>query len=134
MEGRNGIMPPFGPALGAESASNVAHYVLSLSGAAADSVQIAKGRETFLTYCAACHGPEAKGNAAIGAPNLTDKTWLHGGTAAKVIETITNGRQSHMPAHKTLFDEAKINLLAAYVYGLSHETPPEPAKPASGAK
>jgi cytochrome c oxidase cbb3-type subunit 3 len=28
--------------------------------------------------CAACHGPDGKGNQALGAPNLTDKVWLHG--------------------------------------------------------
>jgi cytochrome c oxidase cbb3-type subunit 3 len=133
-EGRNGIMPAFGAQLGTESVSQVALYVLSLSGFPIDGIQRAAGHDTFATYCAACHGADGKGNPVLGAPNLTDKTWLHGGSTAKVVETITNGRQSHMPAHKSLFDEAKINLLTAYVYSLSHDVQAAPAQTASGTK
>ena len=133
-EGRNGIMPPFGPQLSTEDVSQVALYVLSLSGFPIDGLQRAKGHDTFATYCAACHGADGKGNPALGAPDLTDKIWLHGGSTAKVIETITNGRQSHMPAHKSVFDEAKINLLTAYVYGLSHDVQTKPAPSANVAK
>jgi cytochrome c oxidase cbb3-type subunit 3 len=133
-EGRNGIMPALGAQLGTESTNQVALYVLSLSGFPIDGLQRAKGSETFATYCAACHGADGTGNPALGAPNLTDKTWLHGGSTAKVIETITNGRQSHMPAHKSMFDEAKINLLAAYVYGLSHDVQAMPAPSANVAR
>jgi len=122
-EGRNGVMPPFGPVLGADGVSDVAHYVLTLSGFPPDNLKVAKGRDIFAANCAACHGVDGKGNPALGAPNLTDKIWLHGGTPDKVIETITAGRQSHMPAHKNLLDEARINLLTAYVYGLSHPVP-----------
>jgi cytochrome c oxidase cbb3-type subunit 3 len=82
--------------------------------------------------CAACHGPEGKGNPQIGAPNLTDRIWLHGGSEKKVIETITMGRQSQMPAHKDLLGEAKGHLLAAYVYGLSVEPGVDPAQKAYG--
>ena len=72
--------------------------------------------------CAACHGPEGRGNPQIGSADLTDKIWLHGGSERKVIETITLGRSSHMPAHKDLLGEAKVHVLAAYVYGLSLES------------
>jgi cytochrome c oxidase cbb3-type subunit 3 len=107
---------------------------LSLSGFPIDGIQRAAGHDTFATYCTACHGADGKGNPVLGAPNLTDKTWLHGGSNAKVVETITNGRQSHMPAHKSLLDEAKINLLSAYVYGLSHDVQAMRAQTASGTK
>lgn len=117
--GRNGTMPPFGEALKAEDIKDVAHYVMSLSGGAADSIRVARGRETFLNICAACHGPEGKGNPALGAPNLTDKIWLHGGGEARIVETITRGRASQMPAHKASLGEAKVKLLAAYVLSLS---------------
>ena len=118
-EGRNGVMPPWGQALGEEGVKNVAHYVLSLSGIAADSIRVSKGKEIFATTCVACHGPEGKGNPALGAPNLTDKIWLHGSGEAAIIETISRGRASHMPAHKELLTPAKIHLLTAYVYSLS---------------
>jgi len=118
-EGRTGMMPPFGAALGAEGVKNVAHYVRSLSGLTSDPLRVAFGRELFQQNCIACHGAEGKGNPALGAPNLADKTWLHGAAEATVIETITNGRTNQMPAHKALLDEARIHLLTAYVLGLS---------------
>jgi cytochrome c oxidase cbb3-type subunit 3 len=64
---------------------------------------IAKGAELFDTYCSYCHGGGALG--ATG-PNLTDKTWLHGGSDAKVFESITQGRaDGSMPAVKYLKEE-----------------------------
>jgi cytochrome c oxidase cbb3-type subunit III len=118
-EGRNGIMPPFGPALGEQGTKDVAHYVMSLSGMANDSIRTARGKPLFAQTCAACHGAEGKGNPLLGAPNLTDRTWLHGSDEPVIIETITRGRNSQMPAHKELLTPAKIHLLSAYVYSLS---------------
>lgn len=119
LDGRNGIMPPFGPALGTEGVKDVANYVRSLSGLAADSVRVQRGKEVFQQNCAACHGPDGKGMTALGAPNLTDKTWLYGSSEAEIIKGVTNGRNNRMPAHKEFLGEAKAHLLAAYVYGLS---------------
>jgi cytochrome c oxidase cbb3-type subunit 3 len=118
-EGRNGIMPPFGPALGEQGAKDVAHYVMSLSGMAHDSIRTARGKPLFAQTCAACHGAEGKGNPQLGAPNLTDRTWLHGASEPVIIETVTRGRNNQMPAHKELLTPAKIHLLTAYVYSLS---------------
>jgi cytochrome c oxidase cbb3-type subunit III len=119
IQGRNGVMPPFGAALGESRVKDVAHYVMSLSGGTADSIRVAKGREVFAGTCAACHGPEGKGNPALGAPNLTDRIWLHGSGEVMISETITRGRNSQMPAHRELLTPAKIHLLTAYVYSLS---------------
>jgi cytochrome c oxidase cbb3-type subunit 3 len=74
-EGRVGMMPPFGAALGEQGVKDLAHYVRSLSGLTTDSVRVAKGRELFMANCVACHGAEGKGNALLGAPNLTDQVW-----------------------------------------------------------
>jgi cytochrome c oxidase cbb3-type subunit 3 len=120
MNGRNGMMPPLGQALGEAGVKEVANYVLSLSGASHDAALAAKGKEKF-AICAGCHGPAGKGNPSIGAPNLTDNIWLFGGSEKTVIESITWGRVSQMPAHKDFLGEAKVHLLAAYVYGLSLE-------------
>ena len=120
--GRTGVMPPFGQVLGTKGVSDVAYYVLSLSGFPADGLQVFEGRKIFAANCAACHGPAGKGNTAMGAPNLTDRIWLHGGTPDKVMETISKGRMSQMPPHKELLDEARINLLTAYAYKLSDTT------------
>lgn len=117
--GRQGMMPPFGPALGADGVKDVANYVRSLSGLAHDSLRAQRGKELFAQNCVACHGPEAKGTQALGAPNLTDKTWLYGSSEATIIETVTNGRSNQMPAFKDFLGEDKVHLLAAYVLSLS---------------
>jgi cytochrome c oxidase cbb3-type subunit 3 len=118
--GRTGVMPPFGAALGADGAKDVAHYVMSLSAMAADSIRVARGKEKFAQNCAACHGPEGKGNPQLGAPNLTDKIWLYGAGEPTIIETITNGRNNVMPAWQERLGDAKVHMLTAYVWGLSN--------------
>jgi cytochrome c oxidase cbb3-type subunit III len=121
--GRNGMMPAYGgnpdAVGGAAGAKEIAHYVRSLSGLANDSLLAAKGKDKFATVCAACHGADGKGMLAMGAPNLTDKVWLYGGSEASIVETITKGRQNKMPAWKEFLGEGKVHLLAAYVYSLS---------------
>lgn len=117
--GRMGVMPPHAQ-LGADTIKDLANFVRSLSGLPNDSVRAAKGKEAFTASgCIGCHGPEAKGTQAVGAPNLTDKVWLYGSSEATITETITNGRQNKMPAWKDFLGEAKVHLLSAYVYSLS---------------
>jgi cytochrome c oxidase cbb3-type subunit 3 len=123
MKGRHGQMPPMGAAVGGEKEiENVAHYVLSLSNSTHDPIKAAFGKEKF-GACAACHGADGKGNQAVGAPNLTDKTWLYGGSVATISETIRNGRNNQMPAFEEFLGEGKVHLLAAYVWGLSNKAP-----------
>ena len=118
--GRHASMPAWGAALGDEGVKDVANYVRSLSGLAHDDIRAARGRNTFKTICSACHGPEGKGNTKVGAPNLTDKTWEYGSSEVTIIETVSKGRDAQMPPHKQTLGDAKVHLLAAYVYGLSH--------------
>ena len=126
MEGRTGMMPPMGAAIGGpESVKEVANYVLSLSGATHDARLAEAGKAKFAA-CAACHGPEAKGNPQLGAPNLTDKIWLHGGSLAAISTQIENGRTSLMPAHKDFLGPERSRIIAAYVWGLT--APPAAAK------
>ena len=120
--GRNGVMPPMAAALGdKEGVTDVAHYVLSLSNSAHDSVRAARGRDKFVA-CAACHGAEAKGNPALGAPDLTNKIWLYGGTVSTVSDTITGGRNNVMPKHDNILSEPEIHLVAAYVWSLTNRS------------
>ena len=118
MNGRTGAMPSFAY-LGDKSIEDVANYVISLSGRKADAARAEAGKAVFNTNCVACHGADAKGNIFIGAPNLTDKTWLYGSTRRHIIQTVTKGRNGKMPAHKDFLGEDKVHLLAAYVYSLS---------------
>jgi cytochrome c oxidase cbb3-type subunit 3 len=117
--GRMGVMPPFGAALGADGVKDVVNYVRSLSGLAHDSLRAQRGAEVFATNCAACHGAEATGTQAMGAPNLTDSDWLYGSSEATITETVVGGRMNRMPGFGEFLGEAKVHLLASYVYGLS---------------
>ncbi|NMW23646.1 cytochrome-c oxidase, cbb3-type subunit III [Rhodanobacter denitrificans] len=117
-DGRSGVMPPWA-SLGADNVKNLAQYVLSLSGSPHDAAKAAAGQPLFAT-CAACHGAEGKGNQALGAPNLTDHIWLHGGSVADIEKTIGEGRQGHMPAWSPRLSDEQIRVVAAYVYHLSH--------------
>jgi cytochrome c oxidase cbb3-type subunit 3 len=126
LDGRNGVMPPLGGAVGGEAgAKDLANYVRSLSGLEHDKAAAGRGQGKF-AICAACHGPEAKGNPAMGAPNLADRVWLYGSSEATIVEGIMKGRNNVMPPHRAFLGEQRAHVLAAYVYGLSG---PEAAKP-----
>ncbi|MFC7421309.1 cytochrome-c oxidase, cbb3-type subunit III [Iodobacter arcticus] len=120
-KGRHGQMPAFGAVFGEEKVKDAANYVLQLAGKPRNELRASRGAETFKQVCVACHGVEGKGNQDLGAPNLTDNNWLYGGSEAVIIETITNGRSNVMPAWKEFLGDAKVHLLAGYVYGLSNK-------------
>ena len=127
-KGRNGIMPPMAAAVGSPAeVEQVAQYVLSLSGSATDPVKAELGKAKF-AVCAACHGPEGKGNQAIGAPNLTDKVWLHGGGLQQVTAMINNGKNNLMTPWGAKLTEGQIHVLASYVLGLSQGKAEQAAK------
>lgn len=120
--GRIGMMPPMAAAVGSQDdVKNVANYVLSLSGSMNEPGRAGLGKEKF-AICAACHGPEGKGNQLIGAPNLTDNIWLHGAGEAAIIRRINEGKTNQMPAQSEKFTPAQIHVLAAYVWGLSNHS------------
>jgi cytochrome c oxidase cbb3-type subunit 3 len=120
--GRNAMMPPFAATLDGEQVRDVVQYVRSLSGLTGDNMRIQRGKDVFATNCAACHGADAHGNQIVGAPNLTDGVWLYGSTEAIVTQTVSRGRNGHMPAHGELLGDNKVHLVAAYVWGLSNTT------------
>lgn len=121
-KGRNGVMPPMAAALGSpEDVRNVAHYVLSLSDSAHDSLAASLGKPKFAA-CAGCHGANGKGNQALGAPNLTDKVWLHGWGEQAIVNIITAGKNNAMPAQAARLTPEQVHVLAAYVISLSQAT------------
>ena len=120
--GRQGNMPPMAAAVGsAADARQLAHYVLSLSGSAHDSIAAAGGRAKFM-LCAACHGADGKGNMALGAPNLADKIWLHGWGEASIVAIINTGKVNVMPPQTGRLSPEQIHVLAGYVWSLSQST------------
>ena len=117
--GRIGMMPPMAAAVGdATQVSNVANYVLSLSGSSHDAAAAEVGKARF-AVCAACHGPDGKGNIAIGSANLTDGTWLHGFGKEAIVAMIANGKTNVMPAQEKRLSPQQIHVLGAYVWSLS---------------
>lgn len=120
--GRQGAMPAKGmmPNMDSEQVDQVVNYVLSFSDRARDPEAAKAGEQVFMQACAACHGQDAKGMQAMGAPNLTDNTWLYGSTYDRIEETVLYGRQNQMPAQKGRLSEDQIHILGAYVYSLSN--------------
>jgi len=118
--GRQGSMPPMAAAVGsANDVRNLANYVLSLSGSPHNDIARDFGRSKFAA-CAACHGADGKGNPMLGAPNLTDKVWLHGWGEDAIVAMVTNGKTNVMPAHGERLTAEQIHVLTAYVWGLSN--------------
>ncbi|HDS1817342.1 TPA: cytochrome-c oxidase, cbb3-type subunit III [Pseudomonas putida] len=125
MNGRHGVMPAWAEVIGEQGVADVAAFVLTNldgrslpEGVKADA---AKGKEIFAGNCVACHGPEAKGTPAMGAPDLTHpQAFIYGSSFAQLQQTIRYGRQGQMPAQAEIQGNDKVHLLAAYVYSLSH--------------
>ena len=86
----------------------------AVSTAAITPAMIAAGKEIFATNCVACHGADMHGG--IG-PNLTDATWIHGGTYAEIQHTITFGvPDKGMITWGPILGPEKIAQVAAFVH------------------
>ncbi|WP_299074291.1 cytochrome-c oxidase, cbb3-type subunit III [uncultured Paraglaciecola sp.] len=121
INGRQGMMPAQLDAMGEKGIDELVAYVLSLSNRPdLDKTMVDAGQAKF-AICAACHGQDGKGNQMLGAPNLTDQTWLYGGTNKAITQTLTYGRNGVMPSFKHTLGEKKVHLVAAYVYSLSQD-------------
>lgn len=97
---------------------------------ASDAQALAMGQRIFLNQCAQCHGSDGRGSR--GFPNLADADWLYGGSADKIVESITHGRQAMMPALGAAVGGAsELSQLAHYVLSLSNSAH-DPVKAALG--
>jgi cytochrome c oxidase cbb3-type subunit 3 len=109
--GRDGILTP-------TEIEDVVSFVRAASRQDPANASSQRGATLFATNCAACHGGDARGNRAFGAPNLTDSIWLYGGDRETLTQTVTNARYGIMPAWGTRLDPVTIKMLAAYVHSL----------------
>ncbi|BAM86149.1 cytochrome c oxidase, cbb3-type, subunit III [Bradyrhizobium oligotrophicum S58] len=119
-ETRVSQMPAFGrdQMLPRGDVFKVASYVFSLShpaSGAVDPKRVDEGKAIFAANCVACHGDDAKGNPSLGAPNLTDRSWIYGGDLATIETTIWGGRQGHMPAWESRLSELDRKILTLYL-------------------
>lgn len=125
LNGRDGVMPPWGTVLTGMGGDNAVLSVVAYVRALSDPVRkgdyfAVQGKRLYDGVCVACHGIDGKGNQALGAPDLTDDYWLYGNSTAQLTESIVNGRHGVMPAHRDILGETRARLVAAYVWSLSH--------------
>ena len=106
---------------------DVLAYVQSLGGTISTTEpapeSIARGREVFVANCVACHGEDAKGMRDLGAPDLTDATWIYGGDRQSIYSAIYSGHQGHMPHWEERLSTTQRKILALYVLSLSEKAP-----------
>lgn len=118
-EGRHGQMPGFNGGLDARKVDDLVATLRHWSDPKFNTDRRANAMKQFAITCAVCHGPEGQGNPALGAPNLSDAVWLHGGSNEQIRHTLLFGRQGNMPPHKDLLSPDDIRVVTGYVYGLS---------------
>ena len=128
LDGREGVMPPWGTVLTGMGGDNavlaVATYVRSLSqgGIAQNDYFAVQGKRLYDGVCVACHGVDGTGNTDLGAPDLTDNYSMYGTSIESIMETVNNGRHGVMPAHRGILGETRSRLVAAYVWSMSNPT------------
>ena len=122
-QGRVSVMTPKGvkPDMTAAQVAEVVEYTRSLANLTHDQFKAQKGEKVFQQACVACHGIDGKGNTSLGYPNLTiadPQGRLYGTSRSRMMETVTLGRKNKMPAFSEFLGEAKVHVLAAYIWGL----------------
>ncbi len=117
---RQSMMPAFGKdeILKPAEIDDLTEYVLNLAGQPANQTAVQRAAELWTNNCASCHGPDGKGLREFGAPNLTDREWLYGGTKVEIRAQIVNARAGVMPNWGTRLDPMTIDALAVYVHSL----------------
>lgn len=104
---------------------DVATYLRSLHGDAAPADAVLRGKAIFggKGGCWDCHGGDASGDPAIGAPNLLDDVWLYGdGSKVGITRSIAYGRKGAMPAFSHVLTAQQARAVAAYVAILSRQS------------
>lgn len=92
-----------------------------------DPSQAPAGKSIFMANCAACHGNSGEGT--IG-PNLTDRSWLHGGEIKDIFKTVKYGvpEKGMVPWEQTL-TPGQIAEVSNYILTLRDTKPANPKAP-----
>jgi len=108
-------MTAFADILDRDETMAVATYVKSLSEG---GDLTGPGAELYADNCASCHGETARGEPALGAPDLTDAIWLYGSDVADIAAQIRAPKHGVMPAWQARLGETTVKELAVYVHSL----------------
>ncbi len=115
--GEKGLQP-----LSPGDIDDVVDFVMQVEHRPHDPAAAARGGAIYAARgaCYDCHGADAGGDSAIGAPNLADNIWLYGdGSRAAIFQSIAHGRQGVCPAWIKTLSPAQIREVAIYVHSLS---------------
>jgi cytochrome c oxidase cbb3-type subunit III len=140
------IMPAYGtatpsardskiPSLSPGNIRDLVEFLFHEQGRSADPAAAVRGAVLFTGAggCYDCHATDAKGDSAIGAPNLTDGITLYGdGSRESLALSITYGRHGICPAWAARISPAGIREVAVFVYSLSHPSVPARAVAVGG--
>lgn len=118
-ESRYAEMPAFGDdVLPRPDIRLLVDYVQSFSGEPIEAERVAAAETLFLDNCSGCHGEDARGDDAVGAPDLTDTSWIYGGSDEVIYETIRDGRAGFMPGWEARLTDVDRKILTLYVQEL----------------
>jgi cytochrome c oxidase cbb3-type subunit 3 len=95
--------------------------------ASTDAGIIAAGKAVYTQNCIACHG--ALGEGTVG-PNLTDDSWIHGGTVNAIFKTIKYGvPEKGMIAWEKTLTPKQTSDLSNFILSLQGTNPTNPKAP-----
>ena len=122
-DSRSSQMPAFGQdkMLSESDIEKLVPYVHAL-GSGSSASEPKEAHQLFIDNCSACHGEDVKGNTEMGAPNLTDKFWIYGGSEKDIHRTIWGGRQGLMPSWKERLNDVDRKILTLYVLDLPNRS------------
>lgn len=91
---------------------------------------IEAGKKLYQRHCAACHGPNGKGDGGMalsgGEPSdLTDGVWDHGSTDGEIFVVIRDGVSADMLAYKEKLTEKQIWQVVNYIRSIGPKPPKE---------
>ena len=94
------------------------YFSSDLQTVSTDPQALKMGERLYVTYCAVCHGSDARG--ARGFPNLRDDDWLYGGDPEAIKISILDGRKGVMPPWQDALGGAEgVADMSSYVLSLS---------------
>jgi len=99
----------------AEMADAEAKWPKKVAAAAPTDPTAAAGKAIYDANCVGCHGVDLHGGVG---PNLTDTTWIHGGSIDNITRVITEGvPEKGMITWGPILGPEKVAQVAAFVHG-----------------